>query len=272
MNKKAFCYIKFNGYQFYKFFKALSSIIYEVELNISENGLYILTMDPLRIAILEVQIYNDSFKFFKSGKIGINLDDFKKSLKCKDSDNCETEIIFGEKQIYLSIDSKKYNSSIKRTLNNIGYSESSDIDINFLKKSNFPCFFKIRINKLNYLIENFGLYSEIITIKCFKDNITFSEHNNKKKNKIIWKKGMIQEYLIKFDEMNPINKEDRNHEYFMKGDYSLDFFKVNNKMAKILGENSFIEFYLKNNFPLKSKLKFENLGNTSINFFISPRN
>jgi hypothetical protein len=61
INRKACCSIEFEGYAIYGFFKALSSLLDEIEIKVYQDKLYILTMDPLRIIIFEIVILNKTF-------------------------------------------------------------------------------------------------------------------------------------------------------------------------------------------------------------------
>lgn len=263
INKKALCSIEFDAYMFYLFIKALSSILDEIEIEIHPDKIHILTMDPLRIIIFNINIKNNSYRFYQKGNIGVNLDDLQKVLKCKSSDLSKTILTFGMEKIFITINSKKFYSNIKRSLKCIDYHKMGEIKIDQLHKIKYPCEFELTREKLNYLLENLGNYSEIIKIKSSSDEISFIDEGILGKGKISWKNCHIKK----------LNIETKNNgiQNYCEGSYSLEFFNVNNKIASVLDNLDEIIFFLKENFPLKSEIKFHKLGEVSIIFYISPR-
>ena len=259
LNKKALCSIEFDGYNLYMFFKALSTILPEIEIQIQNNHLYILTMDPLRIAILEISLSHKNYEFYEPGKISFNLNDLQNVLKCKNSDNSKVSLIFGAERLYITITSKKYKSQIKRKLNSIDYLQSGGINISSLNEIEYSCNFYITKGKLVYLIENFGIYSEIIEIKCRQEKICFSETGDSGSNEIQWLKSSISNIVFKGEKRE------------VSGFFSLDFFKMISKMASLLDKSEIISFSLSEVKPLRAKINYQAIDNTTIKFFIAPR-
>jgi len=268
INKKICCSIDFNGHYIFKFFKALSAILDEVEFQIRENLIYILTMDPLRIAIIEIVLSNDSMVFYQNGKISFNLTELQKALKCKSSDESKTALMFGKEKFFIAINSNKFKSQIKRELNAIDFHQSGNIDINKLIEFRYPCKFSLSKEKLEYLIENFGLYSEILEIYCFKDKISFLESGESGKNEITWGRNHIP--YISFN-LNKNKEENDENQVFVKEMFSFDFFKMIYKMASILNKNDVISFSIREDYPLKAVINYPKLEKTKVNFYISPR-
>ena len=272
INRKACCSIEFEGYAIYSFFKALSSLLDEVEIKVYQDKLYILTMDPLRIVIFEVIIVNKTFKFYKEGMLGFNLNDLQKALKCKSSDESKINLIFGKDKLYISINSKKFHSHIERELNCINFHESGKLDIDELHIIKYPCCFKLSKDKLEYLLDNFGLYSEIIKIRCYKDKVSFIELGESGNNEISWNSNSIPNFffnphLSKEEE----NKSELNSLKYYEGIYSLDFFNMTYKMANLLDKSELITLSMKEKHPLKSEMIFPKLGDALIKLYISPR-
>jgi len=296
INKKALCSIEFDAYMFYLFIKALSSILDEIEIEIHPDKIHILTMDPLRIVIFDLNIRNNSYRFFQEGNIGVNLEDLQKVLKCKSSDLSQTTLTFGIEKIFILINSDKFHSKIESSLNCIDFHHEGDLKIVQLQKINYPCQFELSKEKLNYLIDNLGTYSEIIKIQCSSNKISFIEEGNQGKSEISWKKNHIKNIYVDFslikdelsnylqnmgettqeiqqNKVDGLKKESKktfNHNY-CEGSYSLEFFKANNKMATILDNLDVINFSLRDNYPLKSEIKFRKLGDMTLTFYISPR-
>ncbi len=273
INRKACCSIEFEGYAIYTFFKALSSLLDEVEIKIYQDKLYILTMDPLRIVIFEIILVNTTFKFYKESMIGFNLNDLQKALKCKSSDESKINLIFGKDKLYISIKSKKFHSHIERELNCINFHESGKLDIEELHTIKYPCCFKLSKEKLEYLLDNFGLYSEIIKIRCYKDKISFIELGESGNNEISWNSNSISNvffnpHLLKEEENR---SEELNNRKYYEGIYSLDFFNMTYKMANLLDKSELITLSMKEKHPLKSEMIFPKLGDTILKLYISPR-
>ena len=262
VEKKALCSIKFDGYSIYNFFKSLSLLLPEIEFIICEDKIYIIAMDPLRIVTFEITISNYYFKFYNKGKIGCNLNDLQKALKCKASDETTTNMIFGKDKLYLTIKSKKFKSQIERELSCIDFHQSGIIDIEKLHKITYPCHLELSKERISYLLENFGLYSEIIKIQCDSNRISFRETSPSGNNEISWNNDSSLKIEFKPDELN-MNGLD--------GAYSLEFFTINNKMASLLEKSEGVLFFLKSDYPLKSEIKFSKLGDVWIKFYISPR-
>ncbi len=269
INKKALCSIEFEGYTFYNFFKALSSLLDEIEIEIKEDKLYVLTMDPIRISTIEIIIKNESFKFYNLGNLGFNLSDLKKVLKCKSGDDSIISLIFGKEKLYIKINSKKYKSQIERELNCIDYHQSGKIKIDRLHTIEYNCFFDLSKKNLGYLMDNFGIYSEIIHIECYDNKICFIESGDSGTNEISWDKNSKASYNFKSKNKNSKNIFIQNQ---CHGNYSLEFFNMNNKMASLLNSSDQILFSIREKYPLKSEIIYAKLGGSFIRFYISPRN
>jgi len=273
INRKACCSIEFEGHAIYSFFKALSSLLNEVEIKVYQDKLYILTMDPLRIIIFEIVILNKTFKFYKEGMLGFNLNDLQKALKCKSSDESKINLIFGKEKMFISIKSKKFHSHIERELNCINFHESGKLDIDEFHTIKYPCCFELSKDKLEYLLDNFGLYSEIIKIRCFKDKVSFIELGESGNNEISWNSNSIPNIFFNhhFLEEEENKSEELNSLKYYEGIYSLDFFNMTYKMANLLDKSELITLSMKEKYPLKSEMIFPKLGNTLIKLYISPR-
>jgi len=269
INKKTYCLIKFDGYSIFAFFKALSSLLNEVELQIQERQIFILTMDPLRIAIIEIILSNDSFAFYQNGKISFNLADLQKALKCKSSDKSEMTLMFGKEKLYITINSKKFKSQIERELNSIDFHQSDRIDINQLEEFEYTYEFILSKEKLDYLIDNFGIYSEIIEINCSKEKISFTESCEFSKNEITWETSLISDRNFNLIENE---KENDGKLATVKGIFSFNFFRMLYKMTTILSKKDVIIFSICERFPLKAEICYPQLGNSILKFYISPRN
>lgn len=268
--KKACCSIEFDGYTIFHFFKALTSLLDEIEIEIKKDKLYILTMDPLRISTIEIIITNKSFKFYNVGKLGFNLNDLQNVLKCKSADNSIINLVFGKEKLFITIKSKKYKSQIDRGLKCIDYHQSGKINVDQLHNIEYNCRFDLSKEKLGYLIDNFGIYSDIINIKCYNNRISFIESGDSGFNEISWDNNSLSNIIFKSISNN--YKLEENNQDYCSGIYSLDFFNMNYKMGTLLNNSDMISFSIREKFPLKSEIKYNMLGISFIRFYISPRN
>ncbi|MHA1252625.1 MAG: hypothetical protein ACTSRP_21745 [Candidatus Helarchaeota archaeon] len=275
LNKEALCSIKFDGYTIYRFFNAISLLLPEVEINVQKDRLYILTIDPLRICLIEIILRNDSYQFFREGKISFNLLDLQNVLKCKNNDNSITELIFGLHKLYIKINSKKFNSIIERELNCIDFHQSEDLNIKPLRNIDYTCQFEISKEKLKYLLENFGIYSDIIELQISPKKIQFIESGELGNNTISWDKNSISKLDIIFNKdqisSNISKYKKANSNKKIKTQFSLSFFNIIYKMASLLDKSDKIFFFLREKFPMVSKIRFPKLEKTLINLYISPR-
>ncbi len=187
--KKAKCEITFDGFGIYKFFEAVASFIDELQFSVREDALYLHTMDASRIGLMEIKFFNESFKFFKTGKLGINIEDLKILTQCQAGDQAETRIIIGEDRLFLEIKSK-YNPKLDRDLIALDI-EVEEIPMDNLNAIVYPHIFEIPKDKYEYLMRNFGKYSEILDIECNNDAVTFSESGQIGQQQMSWTKKQL---------------------------------------------------------------------------------
>jgi len=297
-NKKACCSIEFDGFSIYNFLKALSTIIYETQLEIRENGIFIITMDPSCVSLVDIHFINDNYMFFQPAKVAFNIINLQNVLKCKKSDKSKTSLLFAKDRLYIAIDSKRFHSNIERELKCIDLPQGSKINLDSLDFKHYQFQFNLTKDRLNYLIDNFGIYEQVISIVCYSNKIVFEEESDSGSNQIIWKndeklnirsisnkhnKNDIDKENIEINVNNKVNETDqdnknkKNHQNSEKNEIkvqqyiALDFFKILNNMATILNKSDAIEFFIGEKMPLGTEIKINNLGNTVIRFYIAPK-
>ncbi|MFX1458737.1 MAG: hypothetical protein ACFFBT_04655 [Promethearchaeota archaeon] len=264
INKKALCTIEFDSYSIHKFFEALKSIVEEVVFEIKQEKIVITLTDDNVISLAEVSLKNRSYIFYREGNLALNIEDLDNLIKASDKDNAHTTLIFGEDKLFITITSKKYKTSPKRTLEHLDI-DKQDITALNLHEIEYPCKFEITKELLEYIIINSGKYSDIIGIECTPEQLTFSEMGQIGEGTIPFKRKAIN--LIEFfDELVEKDQEIRQKEYF-----GLEYFKTVKKLASILAHNDPIQFFLKHDHPLKSVIEFKRLEDTSITFYFAPR-
>lgn len=294
-NKKARCLIFFDSVAIYKFFQALSTIFDEIKIEINQDKLYICELDKSRKVLIEIKISNESYTFFKKGKISLDMNSLNKILKAKTSDRPKTCMILGKEKLFIEIISEKFKSNIKRVLSYNNQEETVEIPINELKKVKYPCRFQLTKEKLNYLISNSGLYSDKIEIKCNRSQIKFVEKWKNGNNEILWEKKKDNEIIFNFSilktELEQLKKiiktnpdSDLQNQLIqlqnyirkitekpeIKGKFLRNFLVINLKMMNFLKESDLIIFSLRDEKPLKSEIKIERLGNALITFYLAP--
>ena len=261
INKKALCTIEFDSYSIHKFFEALKNVMEEVVFEIKQENILITLTDDNMITLVETKIKNRSYTFYREGSLALNIEDLDNLLKANDKDNAHTTLVFGEDKLFITITSKKFKTSLQRTLEHLDL-DKRDITALNLHEIAYPCKFEITKELLEYVIANSGKYSDIIGVKCTPEQLTFSEIGQIGEGSIPFKKKAIKsiEFL---DDSVEIKQE---KEYF-----GLEYFKTIKKLASILANNDPIQFFLKNDHPLKSIIEFKRLEDTNITFYFAPR-
>ena len=94
-NKKALCVINFDSVAIFKFFQALSTIFDHLNIDILQDKLYICEIDSSRKVLIEITISNNTYTFFKEGRITLDLFSLNTALKAKIGDLSRTYIIIG---------------------------------------------------------------------------------------------------------------------------------------------------------------------------------
>lgn len=282
INKNAFCRISFPSYPLHNFFRIFSSIIDEIEFMATKDYIKIAVMDPSRICLFHIELRGKSYQFLREGKLGINLDDLQKLIKCNSTDNSQTTLTFAEDRLYITIKSREYNSTINRTLQPLDL-DMEEVPIEMVSGIVYPSGFSISPSKLEYVLRNMDLYSEIITIKVRPNEISFSEEGQLGEGDIIWKKNNIKN--LYFD-LSPIKEELKDGELSLSsktilenmlqkkeccGAYSFTFLKQIGKMSEILSKRDTVDFSVKTDHPLNTYMKFKELDNTEMKVFLAPR-
>ncbi|MHA1898177.1 MAG: hypothetical protein ACTSU2_12360 [Promethearchaeota archaeon] len=265
-NRNLLSTIEFDAYSIYSFFKTLSTIFFEANLEIKNDHIYALKIDPQRIYLAEIILTNDKYKFYQGGKIGVDLVNLQKLLRCKRTDNSRVELSFGFNNVFIDLHSKKFGSRIERVLKTIYLEENISISLDALDFANYKYQFELTKEKLNYVIENFGIYGNDVVIICSQEKLVIKESSRLGENKIIWKDSAelnINPLEEAYDqgELDPNGVQQR---------ISLNFLKILNKMNAIMDKGDKIVFYISDSLPLGAEIKFKNLGGTSTKFYVAP--
>lgn len=223
----------------------------------------------------------DSFKFFRLGKVGINLDDLKDLLKCNAKDNSTVSLVFTEEELVMSIASAKRKRTINRTLTHIDF-ELQEIPMDTLNNIVYPFAFEMTKDDFVDLIANSGRYSEIIKIEANPRIIVFSESSSKGNSEIDFKKSNL--VSLRFQKEKLLLELEREQSQELKeaikqalkeknsaGSYSLSFLGIVKSFSNILDPQDKISFSLKTDTPFKTEISFKKLSSTKLTYYLAPR-
>ncbi len=230
---------------------------------------------------MRIAFNSDSFKFFRLGKVGINLDDLKDLLKCNAKDNSTVSLVFTEEELVMSITSTKRKRTITRTLTHIDF-ELQEIPMDTLNNIVYPFEFEMTKDDFVDLIANSGRYSEIVKIEANPRIIVFSESSNKGNSEIDFKKGNLvslrfqkEKLLLELErEQSQESKEAIKQtlkEKSSAGSYSLSFLGIVKSFSNILDPQDKISFSLKTDTPFKTEISFKKLSSTKLTYYLAPR-
>ena len=278
--KKAYAQITFSQFHLHKFFEALNNFVDEIQIQLNEEGIIIVTTDPSRIGLMEIIFGSKSYQFYKAGKVGINLENFQKKLKCN-NDNSEVQLIFSEQILEMNLTSPKRKRVIKRTLFPIDF-EPQGNSIGSLHNIIPPYTFEMSKDDYEDLIKNLGFYSEIVEIEVNPQRVIFRESGDEGNSEIEYeKKDLVN---LKFNEKELLLEIQREQDKIKKqtltkklkekdctGKYSLSFLKVVKNFCSILELRDKIAFSIKTDTPLRVNMSFKKLNKTTLTFYLAPR-
>ena len=278
--KEAYAQITFSQFHLHKFLDALNTFVDEIQIQLNEEGIIIVTTDPSRIGLMEITFGSKTYQFYRAGKVGINLDNLQKKLN-RASANSEVQLIFSEKVLEMNIKSPKRKRVIKRTLFPIDF-EPQGNSIGSLHNIVPPYTFEMTKDDYEDLIKNLGYYSEIVDIDVNLQRVIFKESGKEGSSEIDYKKKNLvslelneQELLSEIEGEQDSNRKitlTKNlKEKDCTGAYSLSFLKVVKSFCSVLELQDRIAFSIKTNTPLRVNMSFKKLNKTTLTFYLAPR-
>jgi hypothetical protein len=283
---KALCSIEFDAYEFLRFCGVLSSLLDETELRVTEDGILINGMDPSRVFLFQIEITNDSFFYFQDGTMALNLDDLETVAKCKASDNSRTEFLICKDKGIVTIRSERYNSEITRTLLGLDL-DIEEIPMDNLVSIKYPFAFSLRSEQFKYVLDNAGIYSEVLRIDLSPESVEITEAGQIGDGGIRFAKEDIPHISADLEQLraerNEIQDDERIDDIYRKvtdkmlrtrscsAGYSCTFLKGIGKITPILDKKDAIRFSMRTDHPLRVNAEFKSLGDVQFTAFLSPR-
>jgi len=277
--------ISFDAYSLLKLAKALDEIITEAQFKSTKEGVFIEIMDPSRICLIRIKLTNESYQFIQEGKCCVNIEDLKKVLYCEANDKSTTTLEFGSEKLYITIHSKKFDSTISRTLEYLSL-ELEEIPLETLNNIKYPFSFALNRDQILYTMKNAGKYSEIVDITADSTDddrvVMFSEAGQIGKGEVKWKKSKVENFSFHRDHLEQERKETKSEEIkeqievILKEQkssscHSLTFLTWLKSLANILEKTDLITFSIRNDHPMKVEMYFDKLGTSSLQYFLAPR-
>ena len=196
-------------------------------------------------------------------------------------DRSKTTLQFGEKTLFITINSEKFGSTINRTLEHLDL-ELEEIPLENLTKIRYHFSFSLEQAKFAYMMKNLGIYSEIIDISTKEQSVIFSEEGKLGKGEFVWKKKQLLEYQFNHEVIEEELKKEYSQETKTKlqtlldtkqckSAHSLSFLIWIDKIAKVLGSKDAIQMSIRNDHPIRFIMQFPQLGNSSLLYYLAPR-
>ncbi len=196
LNKKILSQITLDSVQLYALIKGLSNMTDEVVIYIEKDHICIPFMDPSRIQLTKVIIKSENYKFFRTGAVGVNLDDFAKILNTSSSEKAMTTLVFGTEKIFLSVYSNKFKNTIDDELFLLDL-DMEEVPLDNLLKIEYPFKIKISKEKFIHVLKKMGIHSEIIDFKVDQKKIEFYQTGQIGNRSVTFKKGTIKSLEFK---------------------------------------------------------------------------
>ncbi|MFW9876142.1 MAG: hypothetical protein ACFFG0_23825, partial [Candidatus Thorarchaeota archaeon] len=269
--KKVECEISFDAFSLLKLVIALESIIDEAQFTITKKGIFIEIMYPSRICLIRIHLHDLPYTFFKEGKHCVNVKDLKNVLYFEAYDKSTNTLEFGTEKLFINIHSKKFDSTITRTLEYLDL-EIQEIPLEMLRNIKYPFQFSLSQEKFIYSMKNMGKYSEVVEITAdhTDENMTviFDEIGQQGKGQVNWKRNALGTFHYNKEilerELKEINSEKIKgiiekilNEQKCTSAHSLTFLAWLDKLVKVLEKGDMIDFSIRDDNPMRVTMQFE---------------
>ncbi|MGM0469261.1 MAG: hypothetical protein ACQERB_10700, partial [Promethearchaeati archaeon] len=102
--------------QIYNILSALKNIVFEVEFTLTQDHIALRFMDPTRINLVRIFITAKTYRFFREGKVCVDLEYFAKVVKASASEKSLTTFRFTPTKILITKESEIFRTSVHTSL------------------------------------------------------------------------------------------------------------------------------------------------------------
>ncbi len=234
-------------------FEAVSSIITQVNLKVTPEGLSMTAMDLSHICLVSLNLKKEDLDEFETDQeysLGINLIDLVKIIKRSGSDD---EISFihnpADKKLVIEMKPESAKKSRRFTMALMDL-DDEEINLEGLEAMEFDNKTTLNVDFLDEAIKDAEIYAETLEVRV-EDKLIFSCSGN----------IGDMEYVLEKDELDSADFAETS-----KGIFALSFLK---NVLKIASVSKQIRMQLRTEAPLK--MEFDILNNSRILYFLAPR-
>lgn len=223
-----------------------STLVDELTIEASQEGLSIRAMDPSHVGLIDIAWPNaafDQFEVIEIGKFAVRTDEFFKVLKNFDKKE-PILVIVQDGEIVIRSDNERFNMRVIES-----YNSNTP-----LPKLTYNAKFTLDKTALNKMAK-IQTVSEYVTIET-------EQHSQLVK---MSGKGDSGEYQVQFESSNGL--EELNVKENSKSTYSLNYLLKWTKLAAKYGSSMTFEFSTK--MPLRVEQRIANVGR--IHYYLAPR-
>lgn len=250
-----------NGYAFYKFIEALSTIQSTVLFNFDPCGkvFNIPIMDDSRICLIDVRIEGDDhieiFGSITGKKLVVNLEDLKVLLRLKKDTKKFVKLRFGDsKKLFIEKYVGNLYGMVKKSLVYLDV-DVEELALGSLATIEYPNTVSISTKLLSDMFYESGNYSEICEIETSEDGIYFRES------------GVMGEFeaYYKCDDLVECECD-----YPQKSSHTYTYLNLIKKFLPIMGKTDYVRFSQKTDHPLKIEIRIDSID-TTVSYYTAPR-
>ena len=236
-------------------FEALKEILTECVIDISNDGLKIVSMNNSHVVLVHLKLNAEKFEYYKCDQpkqIGVNMINLHKIIKTINNGDILT--IFMEtgddNHLRIKIENSEKNTKTIYKVNLLDI-ENSNIEI---PPTQFNSVVNLTSSDFQKICRNMSKISDTIEIKNIDNQLILTCHGD----------FCSQETVISANNESPENKD---KDEIIQGVFNL---KLLTHFTKCTNLSSNIELYLKNDYPLIVKYNVASLGN--ILLCLAPHN
>jgi proliferating cell nuclear antigen len=225
----------------------LKDLLTEANLECSEEGIKLLSIDSARTVLIHLKLPRDSFEEFKCETpmvLGINLEHFFKIIK--NMENSDTLRLFVAKDNVNRIGIERYNK--EENINNTIYQSLIDIPVQTrdIPSPTFKSVIVMSSSRFQKICREISQFSDKIEITCAGNQVIFNGCNE----------NASQEIRVKPSE-NGMQFEQNTPDEIVQGVFKLKYLVQFSKCSNLSNQ---VRIYLKNNYPLVLESKMEKFG------------